>query len=913
MNQAGIPLIWCVVQVTLIGLVTGMMYAAVRRIRPAAALPVVLAGLAAVVVLTTLAFSPWPRWSLLSDPERGPAAISSPLDTSPRTTATPDNAPSPLPAGGQAQSPIGGGAGRVSYWGIVLEGLSRPEVPEVSSGWNWSAAVTAVFLSAAGLAMLWYVMGTMAVRGYRRRSRPIGDPTLREQTDLLRAELGCRCPVELRQTDELVTAATIGWRRPVILLPVGWRDWTTAPRRAVLAHELAHIRAADYLAMTLGQFGLVLHFYHPLVHWLLTRLRLEQELAADAAAASVSGGQREYLKAIAELALRQPHRPMAWPARSFLPTRTTFLRRISMLRDSKLNVEKVSPAARALPICMILAFGVLIAGLRGPAVDRPALAGPADQSPPAANKGAEQPPVEDGFDLSYVPKDAWMLFAVRPAAIFDRPEFEEIGDLLGGPGGPAQVRDLPLEDLEQVTWVAPEPLETTLGARPAPMEMTTLIMQARRAHDFATFLDRMLGDTVAREFKGRTYHVGARGSTKAGYFRPDERTVILAPEGRMKTVISGLSHGVPEFVNVDTWREFQGDHLLVAARSTGLENLVNSPEFQRNAAAFSPLAPLWESTSSVVLGIGLDDRLRVHGAAFSDDRGETKQVKQTLDALVVLSRNAADKGREALGESKSEETEFLLLMLDTGAKLLDELQIERQGNAVRLTTSAEIGFVGRGPFLQAIQRARLAARRSLSANNLKRIALAMHNFHDAYKHFPAAAGRTSKTRRPTEDNPPHSWRVAILPFVEQQKLYEQYRFDEPWDSPENLKVLEKMPAFYRHPTAPPETTDTCYFALVGPETVFSGEEGTPIREIRDGMSNTLMIVEAKRAVPWTKPEDIPYNPEKPIPELGGYFEGGFNAAYCDGSVRFMADSIDEKPLRGLISKSGGEPSVKVPR
>ena len=272
--------------------------------------------------------------------------------------------------------------------------LSRSEVSHARSGWSWPGVVTVAFLSASGLAMLWFVTGTIAVRGYRRRSRPIADQTLLEQIDVLKAELSCPCPVELRETDELVTAAAVGWRRPVILLPKVWRDWTPPQRRAVLAHELAHIRAGDYLAMTLGQFGLVLHFYHPLIHWLLGRLRLEQELAADAAAASVSGGQREYLEAIAELALRQPHRPMAWPARSFLPTRTTFLRRISMLRDSKLHVEKLSPAARALPTGFVMAFCVLVAGLRGPVADNRALA---DTATGQASKEAV-------IDLSYVPQ-----------------------------------------------------------------------------------------------------------------------------------------------------------------------------------------------------------------------------------------------------------------------------------------------------------------------------------------------------------------------------------------------------------------------------------------------------------------------------------------------------------------------------
>jgi prepilin-type processing-associated H-X9-DG protein len=901
MSQTGVSLIWCVVQVTLIGLVTGTLYAVIRRIRRAAALPVVLAGLVAVVVLTTLAFSPWPRWSLLSGPESGPAAISNPLDTSARTAATPGNPPDTLSTGGQAQAPITGSDGRVSYWAILLEELSRSEVPDVSSGWSWSAVVTAMFLSASGLALLWFAAGTVAVRGYGRRSRPIQDPTLLEQIDVLRAELACLCPVELRETDELVTAATIGWRRPVILLPKGWRDWTPPQRLAVLAHELAHIRAGDYLAMTLGQFGLVLHFYHPLIHWLLARLRLEQELAADAAAASVSGGQREYLKAIAELALRQPHRPMAWPARSFLPTRTTFLRRISMLRDSKLNVEKLSPAARAFPIGMILAFGVLIAGLRGPVVDHPALA---DE---AASTASEQPSERGAIDLTYVSKDAWAVLAIRPSEIFSRPEFKELGEQLSQMSRTGLPLDLPLEELEQATLVWSDPLEKLAVGHFSPEDNVTIILRARGPHSFDKFVARMVSETSSCEHEGRIYYLGKRGPHTLGYHRPDNRTVVLWSANNLTAMISGRSHGVPEFIDTDTWEEFQEDHLVVAVNSNALENLVNSVKLYENAPMLSPLGPLWESTSSLVLGIGLDDRLGIHGVAVSDDDGETKQVKQTLDALVVLSRNAIDQGRKKLRKEGGDRTGLLVFAVDTCARLLDSLKIEQQGNTVRLAASADLESIHLSPFTKAIQGASQAATRSQSANNLKQIALAMHMFHDDRKRFPPAAARTSKTHRPMEDYPPHSWRVALLPFVNEADLYEQYRFDEPWDSPENLKILEKMPAVYRNPGAPSGSTDTCYFALTGPGTVFPGKEGTPIREIRDGTSNTLLAVEAKRAVPWTKPEDIPYDSEKPIPELGGHFEGGFNAAFCDGSVRFMANSIDKKVLRALISRSGGEP------
>ena len=93
----------------------------------------------------------------------------------------------------------------------------------------------------------------------------------------------------------------------------------------------------------------------------------------------------------------------------------------------------------------------------------------------------------------------------------------------------------------------------------------------------------------------------------------------------------------------------------------------------------------------------------------------------------------------------------------------------------------------------AVQQARAAARRVQSQNNLKQIALALHNYHSAYTHFPAQTvlGPDGKTV--------HSWRVAILPFLNQVDLYKQYQLSEPWDSESNLKVLSQMPPVYRDP------------------------------------------------------------------------------------------------------------------
>ncbi len=268
---------------------------------------------------------------------------------------------------------------------------SRRRLPPTSA-WHWPAVVAVLLLAAMACGLGWLMLGVAAVRWQRLRSRPVLDRELLELVDVLRAELGCRRPVEVRQADDLATAATIGWRRPVLLLPADWTTWTADQRRAVLAHEIVHARSHDFLALLFGQLGLALHFYHPLLHWLIGRLRLEQELAADAAAASISGGQRQYLMTIAELALHQQDRPLLWPARTFLPTQTTFLRRIAMLRDSKLRFDRLSPVARLATVGAVLLCGLLVAGLRGPGGQQQARAEdavtPANNEPaPAAAEG----------------------------------------------------------------------------------------------------------------------------------------------------------------------------------------------------------------------------------------------------------------------------------------------------------------------------------------------------------------------------------------------------------------------------------------------------------------------------------------------------------------------------------------------
>ncbi|MFH1267616.1 MAG: DUF1559 domain-containing protein, partial [Planctomycetota bacterium] len=211
--------------------------------------------------------------------------------------------------------------------------------------------------------------------------------------------------------------------------------------------------------------------------------------------------------------------------------------------------------------------------------------------------------------------------------------------------------------------------------------------------------------------------------------------------------------------------------------------------------------------------------------------------------------------------------------------------------------------------LPAIQSAREAARRSQCVNNLKQIGLAMHNYHDAYKCFPPAY-------IPDENGQPmHSWRVLILPYLECGTLYDQYDFDEPWDSPANLALADSMPGVYGCPSDPASygPAETGYAMIVGPKALSDGPTATPMREITDGTSNTILVVEASGCgINWLEPRDLD------LDEFGlqingagaggihSYHPGGVNVLISDGSVRFLSETIDTRTLEALITKAGGE-------
>lgn len=189
----------------------------------------------------------------------------------------------------------------------------------------------------------------------------------------------------------------------------------------------------------------------------------------------------------------------------------------------------------------------------------------------------------------------------------------------------------------------------------------------------------------------------------------------------------------------------------------------------------------------------------------------------------------------------------------------------------------------------------------MSRRKLMNLGLAMNNFAHTRGRYPAAAIRK-------DGKPLLSWRVALLPFLEQQALYNKFHLNEPWDSPHNKALLDQMPDVYA-PVTPAEQESkhsTTYQVFAGPGALFGGDEGASLGEIKDNVNLTIMIVEVARPVPWTKPEDLPFDKEKPLPELVGPFKDGFHVLMAGGVVRFLRQQLKPEVLRALITPNGGE-------
>jgi beta-lactamase regulating signal transducer with metallopeptidase domain len=896
MNDLGVSLLWCAMQATIYLLAGIVLYAIVRRLGPAPGASAAASTLIVLACVSAAAFSPWPRWWTLSNTEASTATESPSRGSQDEIVLAAETGPAARTA------PVKRDASAAAirwgdYWQAFHTELqaARAGGSQPESRRQWPTIVGVVLVVGASLALARFAIGLAALRRYRGNLCGVDDPQMCEMAESLARQMGCRRPIELKQSASLTTPATMGWRRPVIVLPGDWRSWTEQERRVVLAHEIAHIVRGDYLAWLLSQVSVALHIYHPLAHWLAGRLRLEQELAADAWAAEMSGGREPYLFTLAQMALRQDDRRVAWAARPFLPGRGTLLRRIEMLSNTKPLRNVPVSRRRAVMLAVVLAgFGLVVAGVRAPIGDviRTANAAPPGQ---AVERGRATEPI----NLQYVPSRAVAVLAIRPAELLSSAEMQGLAKMLNE--GPFAKAGLKIENVEEVKFIVTRLPDPQPGRR-SPFEESLLqVFRSKEPFDWkGKFAANVVGTSVEANIAGKTYYHSDHGdqAVRPAFYMPDDRTIVVGPEIDVQRAIT--SGGKSKLDWAANWEKVATGQAAAMVDLTAVSRaMANEPGAEMRA----PFAPIWEKGQQLFVSLQARDALALAaqiGCATPDDAG---RVKATLEAALTLARNALDEADRSLSKAPAAQAAALIPLVDMAIEALKQGKLETEASAVLYSTKLDVDVAETvaSVLTPAVFSARQAAQRTQAANNLKQLMLALHNYHDVTGHFPppVVIGPDGKT--------PHSWRVEILPYVEGQQLYQRYRMDQPWDSEANKKILDEMPVVFRSPSAD-AASNTSYFALVGPTTALGPRDGkgTAIPEMTDGTSNTIALVETKRAVPWTKPDDIDYDPSKPMPKLGGLHDGGFLAGFADGSVRFVANTVDEQVLRAMITKAGGE-------
>jgi hypothetical protein len=505
-------------------------------------------------------------------------------------------------------------------------------------------------------------------------------------------------------------------------------------------------------------------------------------------------------------------------------------------------------------------------------------------------------------DLALVPGDAFAFVTVRVADLWNDEGTKALRTDFAKANPDAYKEaikgvSVPPDQVERLTFV--------ITKTPGPNDsgpIVAVLVATTKPYDQKKVLADLVPEAKEEKRKGKTYF--AQG--EAAVYPVDATTFLMGRTDTVEGVMDAAGKGGETVLAPALALAAGKNHVVGAMRPAALLDTIGNM-IPPQVEAFKPLLEAQAAYGQV--NFGKEAKLEAH--VVYGGESEAKDGVTAAKALVALIESVLPMGEAELDKlPKGKIDTFKKLYKEFGTTLKD-VPIEAKGKEVKvtLTLKADVATISKGVF-EGLVVARGGAAQVSSVNNLKQMAVAMHNYADTMGNFPPAA-ITDKDGKPLL-----SWRVAILPYVEQNNLYQQFHLDEPWDSDHNKKLLENMPKIYVVPTADGKEADekqtkTHYRVFHGKGAAFEGTTGIKFADITDGTSNTILIVEAEDAVPWTKPDELPFDPKKDPPKVGLKGAEKFNAAFADGAVHTMSKKIDKDTLKGLITRNGGE-NVTIP-
>jgi beta-lactamase regulating signal transducer with metallopeptidase domain len=721
-NDFGLTLAWLAVQVAILLAPALVLNALASRRGPDAGAWVAVLSLGLVVALNVSALVPRIGWNhKVLATKIPPPAVAFENNNAPVLAANSFGSDGIVPA---AQR------GRALDWlGLAWDRLGRGAAEPVARARPWGSILAVIALAGTAVGLLRLTIGFCAVAVCRRRGRPVDDPAMTSLLDELQCVMGCRRHVALRELPDLTTPATAGRHRPVLLLPEDWRSWSDAERRAVVAHELAHIVRGDYATGLLARLAVVLNYCHPLVRWMAGRLQLQQEQAADAMGAQFAGGRARYLVALSSLALRQDGRSPCWPARAFLPARGALIRRIAMLRDeskAKTFDRPWSSARRVLTAFSLLGLTIGVATLRGPARGAEGGPSPAAKAEVAAAESRDQTKPDIPI---FIPEGADGVIVLRPSAAFRRTGMDRLLALIKATldeeltkfakqlkvdtGQPGFLK-LRCQDIEWVTG------RITFGRGKNNSDDTpshtfgfgALAVRMVTPFDWSAFLRQWRFECVEARMESRVYYkITGKFSRLLGptpcAFRPDDRTIVFAEEAEIRKIVGAGKPGSPAFLPGKDWERACRGLIAVAIKN---EDGTFLKHYDLGQPEDAVVRSLFKGIDSWVFGVDDADALVLHAEATSSGHDASEAVSRQIDSLIKLGRQFL----LAELDPKSPEVAAYDLMVRMLKALAANVRVEHTDNAITVQTQ---GFGTLADFAAVVEgeaqesKARVAARR----------------------------------------------------------------------------------------------------------------------------------------------------------------------------------------------------------
>lgn len=511
------------------------------------------------------------------------------------------------------------------------------------------------------------------------------------------------------------------------------------------------------------------------------------------------------------------------------------------------------------------------------------------------------------IDVGYLTPETAAAVVVYPRHVFTAAEMEMLPVEVISAAGKKAIGIDPVE-IEQLLAIAEAPESLQAG----PPQAGIVVRMTKSLSD-GPILAPLWQRTKDAKLDGKGYRQ-AMGPMDFSIFRPDDRTLIVANDDLLHRMLENHKNPTDGKMANVLGRFAEPPDALAYVLVEPLRPLIAQP------LAMAPVPPpladvkkIPDLLNSVGAKVNVTANMSISLTLRATNKEAAEQLEQIINQLIDMGRQAmlAESARQAASNDPVEQAsaQYARRISD---RMIQSLRPVRKGEVLTLGMGdgknpqmAQMATIGVliALLLPAVQAGREAARRTQSSNNMKQINLAMLNYESAHKEFPARANFDK------EGKPLLSWRVHVLPYLEQNELYKQFHLDEPWDSEHNRKLIPMMPTIFRNPTGTAQPGMANYLAVCGSGLAFDGNKGRQFKDIRDGSSNTILAVEANddAAVVWTKPDDWQYDANRPMAGLGTAHPGGFNVSFFDGSVRFMATSLDPTVLQAMLTIAGGEP------